>query len=308
MFGEKPRSSSSPLEKNDHSEMDVSSEVDSDMITKYQSMIGALQWVISLGRFDICTGVMTMSRFHVAPQEGHVSRVKHIYGYLTKNPSGVICVRTEQPDYSHFEDVEYDWEYSVYDKVKELIPDDIPTPLGKEVVTTTYVDANLYHDLITGQAATGILHLVNGTPVDWYSKKQATVETATYGSEFVAAHIATDQVIDLQTTLRYLGVPVKSKSYMFGDNNSVVQSSTLPHSGLNKHHNALSYHRVHEAIAAKILGFFHIDGKKNPADVLSKHGGFPQMWPLIKPLLFWHGDTVKCSDGVAEKNPKLKQD
>jgi len=170
------------------------------------------------------------------------------------------------------------------------------------------LDANLYHDLITGNAATGILHLVNGTPVDWYSKRQATVETATYGSEFVAAHIATDQVIDLRTTLRYLGVPVKSKSYMFGDNNSVVQSSTLPHSGLNKRHNALSYHRVREAIAAKILGFFHIDGKKNPADVLSKHGGFPQMWPLIKPLLFWRGDTVKCSDGVAEKNPKLKQD
>jgi len=99
-------------------------------------------------------------------------------------------------------------------------------------------------------------------------------------------------------------VPVKSKSYMFGDNNSVVQSSTLPDSGLNKHHNTLSYHRVHdEAIAAKILGFFHIDGKKNPADVLSKHRGFPQMWPLIKPLLFWCGDTVKCSDGVAAKIP-----
>ena len=67
MFGEKQRPSSSPLEKNDCPEMDVSTEVDPDMITKYQSMLGALQWVISLGRFDICTGVMTMSRFHVAP-------------------------------------------------------------------------------------------------------------------------------------------------------------------------------------------------------------------------------------------------
>jgi len=102
----------------------------------------------------------------------------------------------------------------------------------------------------------------------WLS--QATVETTTYGSEFVAACIATDQVIDLCNTLRYLGVPVKSKSYMFGDNKSVVTSSTIPHSGLNKHHNALSYHCVHEAIAAKILGSFHIDGKKN----LSDHSAF----------------------------------
>ena len=81
-------------------------------------------------------------------------------------------------------------------------------------------------------------------------ERQATVETVTYGSEFVAARQAVDQIIDLRTSLRYLGVPVKDKAYMFGDNQSVVTSSTIPHSGLNKWHNALSYHRVREAIAA----------------------------------------------------------
>jgi hypothetical protein len=61
-------------------------------------------------------------------------------------------------------------------------------------------------------------------------------------------------------TLRYLGVPVVEKSYLFGDNQSVVTSSTIPPSSLNKRHNALSYHRVWEAIAGKILAFFHIVG------------------------------------------------
>ena len=65
-----------------------------------------------------------------------------------------------------------------------MIPDEKPEPLGKEAVTTTYIDANLYHDMLTGRAVTGILHLLEGTPVEWYSKRQATVETATYGSEF----------------------------------------------------------------------------------------------------------------------------
>jgi hypothetical protein len=251
---------------------------------------------------------MTMSRFRVAPRVGHIGRVKRIYGYLAKLPDGVIRVRTGEPDYSDIEEVEYDWAYSVYGDVKEMLPDDMPTPLGKPVVTTTYVDANLYHDLVTGRAATGILHLVNGTPIDWYSKRQATVETATYGSEFVAARIATDQIIDLRNTLRYLGVPIKSKSYMFGDNKSVVTSATIPNSGLNKRHNALSYHRVREAIAAKIINFSWIDGKKNPADVLSKHGGYPQMMPLLKPLLFWRGDTTFCNENVTTKAVKEKQD
>jgi hypothetical protein len=88
-----------------------------------------------------------------------------------------------------------------------------------------HVDANLMHDIATGRSVTGILHLVNKTTIEWYSKKQANVETATYGSEFVAATIWTDQIIDLRNTLRFLGVPVSDRSYMFGDNKSVVDSS-----------------------------------------------------------------------------------
>jgi hypothetical protein len=89
-----------------------------------------------------------------------------------------------------------------------------------------------------------------------------------------------------------LGVPIEGSSILFGDNKSVVTSSTIPHSGLNKRHNALSYHRVREAIAAKILKFFHISGSANPADVLSKHTGHADAWPLIQPLLFWRGQPA----------------
>ena len=85
--------------------------------------------------------------------------------------------------------------------------------------------------------------------------RQATVETTTYGSEFVAAKTATEQIMYLRNTLRYLGVPIMTKAYMFGDNKSVVMSSTIPQSILNKMHNILSHHRVREAIAAKILEF-----------------------------------------------------
>ena len=74
--------------------------------------------------------------------------------------------------------MEHDWTYSVYGNVTEALPDDAPEPLGKPVVTTTFVDANLYHCLITGRATTGILHMVNKTLLAWFSKRQATVETA----------------------------------------------------------------------------------------------------------------------------------
>ena len=97
-----------------------------------------------------------------------------------------------------------------------------------------YVDANLFHDAHTGRSVTGILHMLNATPIDWYSKKQATVETATYGSVFVAAQVCVEQIIDLRNTLRYLGVPIQEQSYMFGDNKSVVNSLLIPHAKLHK--------------------------------------------------------------------------
>ena len=122
-----------------------------------------------------------------------------------------------------------------------------------------------------------------------------------YGSEFTAARIAVDQIIDLRNTLRYLGVPIEGKSYMFGDNESVVTSGSLPHSKLNKRHNVLSYHRVREAIAARIIVFAHIPGKINPADILSKHWANHDVWKMLQAILFWPGDTAELFDeGYAE--------
>ena len=200
-------------------------------------------------------------------------------------------IRTDDTNFSSLPKVEFDWEKTVYGNVTELIPKDAPTPLGNFVTLIHYVDANLMHCLLTGRSVTGILTFINQTPIDWYSKKQATVETATYGSEFVAARTAVEKLIELRLVLRYLGVPLRDTDYMFGDNRSVVDSSTLPHAKLHKRHNALSFHRVREAIASKVVQFYHIPGIINPADILSKHWGYTQIWDVLKPILFWESDT-----------------
>ena len=147
-----------------------------------------------------------------------------LYGYLVKTNHFAIRYRTKEPDYSHLPKQEYEWARTVYRNVKEEIPKDIPKPLGKRVMTTTFLDANLLHDIVTGNLVTAVLHFVNTTPSDWFLKRQASVETATYGSEFVAAKPATEQIMDLRDTLRYLGVPIMTKAYLFGDNKSVVRA------------------------------------------------------------------------------------
>ena len=78
------------MERNDHPELDDSELLDEDGMKKYQSLIGTLQWCITLGRFDIATAVMTLSGFRVAPRVGHLERAKRVCSYLYKMKHGFI--------------------------------------------------------------------------------------------------------------------------------------------------------------------------------------------------------------------------
>ena len=91
---------------------------------------------------------------------------------------------------------------------------------------------------------------------------------------------------------------------MFGDNGSVVMSSTIPQSPLKKRHLALSYHFTREAIASGAVDFHHLPRDANPADILSKHWGYQQIWPQLQATLFWRGDT---SHLLVEKSLRPKE-
>ena len=88
MFNEKPRKSRPPLEGGDHPELDTSELCHDHQTKQFQTLIGQLQWFISLGRFDITVHVMSLSRFRAQPRKGHLDRAKRIVGYLLFLPDG----------------------------------------------------------------------------------------------------------------------------------------------------------------------------------------------------------------------------
>ena len=77
-----PKNMRTPLDKNDHPELDDTELVTGESIQHYLTMVGQLQWLVTLGRFDIQAQVITMSRFRSAPREGHLERLQRIYGYV----------------------------------------------------------------------------------------------------------------------------------------------------------------------------------------------------------------------------------
>ncbi len=98
---------------------------------------------------------------------------KWMYGYLSKMKAGAIHFCVGEPNYSGIHIQEYDWEMTVYGEVEQY---DCPITRGHLVFITTYVDANLCHYMLTGRATTGVLHLANQTILDYYTRKQPTVE------------------------------------------------------------------------------------------------------------------------------------
>ena len=135
-------------------------------------------------------------------------------------------------------------------------------------------------------------------------KSRIRIFQYTYGSEFVAAKTATEQIMDICQTLRYLGAPIGAKLFLFGDNRSVVTSATLPNSTLTKRHNILAFHRVREAIAAKLMAFYWIQSAYNLGDMLSKHLDHPTAYPMILKLLITRGNLTLIPEEATQEKEK----
>ena len=120
IFGHSPKLASSPLTDGDHPELGTMELLNAEDTKIYQSLIGACQWVIQIGRFDITTAVMTMSRFRAVPCQGHMDHIKRIHGYLARYKHGVICIDTDEPNYSNIPKKEYSWSVACYPGAKEL--------------------------------------------------------------------------------------------------------------------------------------------------------------------------------------------
>ena len=126
---------------------------------------------------------------------------------------------------------------------EEEIPGNTPPPRGKPVYVGCNVDAYHAVNLLTGVSHTGIIIFVNNSPIICYSKRQNTVESSSFGSEFIALLIAIEMIEGLGYKLRMFRVPIDGPADVFCDNQSVVTNMIIPSPVLNKKHNSIFYHR-----------------------------------------------------------------
>ena len=282
-----------PFSEDYHPELDESPLIPPEKISIYQSLIGSANWIITLGRFDIAFAINTLSRYSMAPREGHLLALQKVFGYLRVMPKGQIVIDVKQPDIRETVDVSkiHDW-VEFYPDAVEDIPQDRPKPRGDCCTLTCYVDADHARDQLTRRSVTGYLILLNNTPIAWYSKRQKTVESSTYGSELVASRIAVEKIIAMRYFLHMLGCNLEPSSLLLGDNMAVVLNTTIPSSTIKKKHQACNYHKVRESIAGGFIKFAHIRSEENMADLLTKPLPRATFEKLTSQCLFRKAKTI----------------
>ena len=293
-----------PMEASAHPEEDVSQLLSAAGKRYYQKLVGSLNWLVTIGRFDLCHVTASLSRFSSAPREGHLKMLEGVFGYLRSFPD--IGVVVDPRDFPHLPKPESklvenlrreygDWseEVSVHD----------PQAYGEPLTLTFMVDSDWAHDTVTRKSISGIVAFLGRTPIYGKATRQTAIETSSFAAEFSALRTATEVAVGLRLALRSFGVGIKGPCVLFGDNLGVVQNTTLQASPLKKRHTSISYHKARASIAGGMVWVAKVPTECNVADIFTKPLGAETFHGLVDRFLSRGG---RLPPKLGDRTPRVK--
>jgi hypothetical protein len=161
-----------PFVKDCRPEIDILPELGPEDATCCMSQIGALPWMVELGRVDIITEVSMLGSQLACPRDGHLMEAAHrIFAYLDdKHDSCMVFDPTHvEIEMSTFK--ECDWQEFCGD-VREPMPPNVPSPRGEEVEIRLHVESDHAGDQLVMLSRTGCFTFLNSAPLIWFSKRQ----------------------------------------------------------------------------------------------------------------------------------------
>lgn len=253
-------------------ELDVSAECTPEQTNYYQNLIEILRWLVELGRIDIAFEESRLSQYLVNPRTGHLLQALHMFKYLEIHCENDLAF---DPLYHVVENDSIIERRTLamkdlYPDAKEELPPNAPEPRGNPVQINCFVDSDHAGDRVTRRSQSGILLYCNSAPIVWYSKKQNSTESSSFGAEFVALRIASELITSLRYKLRMFGILIEGPANVFCDNESVYKNATFAESQLRKKHLSICFHRVRETVASEIIFPHKVGTDSNLADLLTK--------------------------------------
>jgi hypothetical protein len=216
--------------------------------------------------------VSLLSSHLALPRQGHFEQAMHIFAYLKCHHNAELVLDPSDPVIDKDAFVRRDWTTSEFGHLqgKEEVPANMPMPRGQTFVIWAKVDADHASDTVSRRSRTGFLVWLNCSLVYWMSKKQTSVESSSFGSEFIAMKQCCEYIRGLRYKLRMMGIPVDGPAYIYGDNQSVLANTTIPDSVLKKKSQSIAYHFIREGCARDEWRTTYVSTHDNESDLLTK--------------------------------------
>ena len=247
-----------------------------------------------------------MSSHLVLPRKGHMEQVMQIFGYLKKYHNAELIFDPSNPTINEQDFEKKDWTSSEFGHVegREELPPNMPEPRGMGFTIVVKVDVDHASNTVTRRSRTGILVYLNCSLVHWWSKKQTSIESSSFGAEFIAMKQCCKYLCGLRYKLCMIGIPCDQPSHIYGDNLSVLANTTMPDSTLKKKSQSITYHFVREGSAHGEWRTAYVNTHDNEADLLTKllpNG--EKRWKFVKKNLLHHifrGKGANTADSYEE--------
>ena len=180
---------------------------DHSLFPMYRSIVGSLMYLTGATRPDIGHAVNLLARYVANPGYRHCEWLEHLLRYLVGTSDLYIQYTGNCSQGKILED----------ERRRGLrhSPDDKPNPkLMSESFRNTvvsYADSDFATDVDTRRSTSGWVVFMNGGPISWRVKRQATVALSTTEAELYSLSDCMKQVKHLQMLLGAIGFPQPPK-------------------------------------------------------------------------------------------------
>ena len=191
--------------------------------------------------------ISLLSSYLVIPRVGHLDQAFRIFGYLKAHPERKLIFDLAHSSINKNRFQQCDW-VGFYRESEETIPGNIPVARVNFMLTHFFVDTNHADYIETRRSQTRILFFCNSAPIIWFRKRQNSVESSTFVSEFTAMNNAVEIIEALRYNLPMFGVPIYVFTNIFCENSAVCVNMTRLKSTLSKNHHSIACHCAQEAV------------------------------------------------------------
>lgn len=230
-------------------------QLDLDLRSQYQSLIGTLLYITLGTRPDIAYAVTRLSKYSSHPTQQHLKAAMYVLHYL----NGTRDLR-----------ITYD---------------------GKSRSgLISYSDSDWAENKDDRHSTSGFLQFMANGPVSWISRRQKTVALSSTEAEYMELSDSTRQIAWLRTFLRELGFEVSNPTPMCADNNGSIFLAVNPAHDRRTKHIDIRYHYIREFIEDGHAQVFYINTKDQLADIMTKnlpfetHAGLRGRLGLLPPI------------------------